>query len=606
MPKNIGIDLGTTNSCVSYVEGKEPEIIPTPEGSRVIPSIVAIKKDGTRIFGNIAKRQMITNSKNTIFAVKRLIGRKYDSAEVKEMKKRIGYELTPAENGDVKVIMRGESYSPEEISGMLLSYIHQISADYLGEEIRDVVITVPAFFNDAQRQATKVAGEIARLNVTRIINEPTAALIAYRNKIVKDGLYAVYDLGGGTFDISIVEVIGDIYKDVSTLGDTFLGGNDFDLQIINWIFNEIEKEINIDLRDDKNIIQRISQIAEKTKIELSFNQEAMISIPYLYQLKDGTNYHFQKKLTRVELEHLTFGLIERTIELINYALKDINIKPDKIERTILVGGQSRMPIISKKITELFGKEPFKDLNPEEVVAQGAAIQSEIIKGKVKDLLLLDVTPLSLGVETKGDVFTKIIERNSTIPIKKSMTFTTIADNQRTVKIHVLQGEREVASENKSLGYFNLIGIPLAPKGIPQIEVTFEIDADGIVKVSAIDKKTGLSQSMKINPASGLAPEEIEEIIKEAKEYQQHDKERVELNKLKIKLKEEYNTVKQFFTSYVDKFSNMEKDEISSLLYRVENELNKDNIDAIKKLLNQLETVRLQINNILMKEFETWG
>ncbi len=386
--------------------------------------------------------------------------------EVREISKRVGYEIVEAANGDIKVKLADTTYSTEEISGMFLGYLKGIAENYLGEPVADTVITVPAFFNDAQRQATKVAGEIAGLNVTRIINEPTAALIAYGHKLKKNGLYAVYDLGGGTFDISIVEVNGDIYKVVSSLGDTFLGGSDFDAQICDWIFHEVERETTVDLRDSKDIVQRVIQIAEKAKIELSFDQETLVSIPYLHHFSDGSNYHFQKKLTRFQLETSTMDFLDRTLDLIKKSLDDINLKPDQIERTVLVGGQSRMPLIFQKLSQFFGKPPDIQINPEEAVAQGAALQAEIIKGKVRDLLLLDVTPLSLGVETKGDSFTRIIERNSTIPTKKSMIFTTITDNQSTVKIHVLQGERSTASGNKSLGFFNLVGIPQSLKGHP--------------------------------------------------------------------------------------------------------------------------------------------
>lgn len=601
--KNIGIDLGTTNCCISYLEGPEPIIIPNPEGARVIPSIIALNRDKRRIFGNIAKRQFITNNENTIWGVKRLMGRKYHSNEVKAMLQRVNYSIIEAENGDTKILMGGNAFSPEEISAMLLGYLKQIAEDYLGEEVGDTVITTPAFFNDAQRQATKVAGEIAGLKVTRIINEPTSALLAYKKRIPKDGLYAVYDLGGGTFDISIVEVNGDIYKVLSTTGDTFLGGTDFDEKIIEWIVDEVRKDISVDIFSDKTSFQRIIQAAEKAKIELSYNQETQISIPYLHHSTDGSNYHFQKKLTRTQLEHDTLTIIERTIRLIKKSMDEINVTPNQIQRVILVGGQSRMPLVAKKVHELFEKEPFINLNPEEVVAQGAALQSEIIKGKVKDILLLDVTSLSLGVETKGNTFTKVIERNSTIPIKKSMRFTTITDNQQTVTIHVLQGEREVASENKSLGNFNLVGIPMSARGIPQIDVTFEIDANGIVRVSAKDVKTGLVQSMKIQPASGLSPEEIGQRVTDAKEYQQMDKVAVKINKTKLQLKEELDTVKFFYERHHTKFDKKEKNEMKKIITRTESALDEDQLDTLEALLSRIQTLRNRINTILVSEFE---
>jgi len=603
MAINLGIDLGTTNSCISYLEGKDAAIIPNHEGTRVIPSIVALNREGKRIYGNIAKRQFVTNSQNTIWAVKRLMGRKFDSKEVQAMQKMVGYEIVGAENGDAMIKMGDKLASPEEISGMLLSYLKNIAEQYLGEKIEDAVITVPAFFNDAQRQATKNAGEIAGLNVIRIINEPTAALIAYGPKINKDGLYAVYDLGGGTFDISIVEVMGDVYKVLSTLGDTFLGGSDFDIKIIDWIIDKLESELTTEIVHDRNTLQRILQVAEKAKIELSFNEETLISIPYLFHFPDGTNFHFQKKLTRSQFEHETIELINRTLGLIKKSMDEINVTPDRIERLILVGGQSRMPLVQKKISEFFQKEPYLNLNPEEVVAQGAALQSEIIRGKVKDLLLLDVTPLSLGVETKGDQINKLIEKNTTIPIKRSKVFTTINDNQRTVKIHVLQGEREIASENKSLGFFDLVGIPLAPKGIPQIEVTFEIDSNGIVRVSAKDKQTGLSQSMKIQPASGLSPEDIQRIIAEAEEYNEMDKNRIRLNELKAKITEEYETVEYFFKRHDDKIKLTDKSEIKRVLSKTEKVLEEDDPALLDNLLRKIQAIRIKINQILVNEFE---
>ncbi len=602
MAKNIGIDLGTTNSCISYLEGREALIVPNPEGARVIPTVIAQTAEKKRIFGNAAKRQMITNSKNTIWGIKRLIGRKFDSMEIREIARRVGYEIVEAANGDIKVKLADQTYSAEEISGMFLGYLKGIAENYLGEPVSDTVITVPAFFNDAQRQATKVAGEIAGLNVTRIINEPTAALIAYREKIKKNGLYAVYDLGGGTFDISIVEVNGDIYKVVSSLGDTFLGGSDFDAQICDWIFHEVERETTVDLRDRKEVAQRVIQVAEKAKIELSFDQETLISIPYLHHFNDGSNYHFQKKLVRSQLESSTAGFIDRTLELIQKSLDDIHVQPERIERIVLVGGQSRMPLIYQKLNDFFGRPPDIQINPEEAVAQGAALQAEIIKGKVRDLLLLDVTPLSLGVETKGDSFTRVIERNSTIPTKKSMVFTTISDNQTTVKIHVLQGERSTASGNKSLGFFNLVGIPQSLKGIPQIDVTFEIDANGIVRVSAQDKTTGLSQSMKIQPSSGLSPEEIERLIQEAKKYEEQDRMELRLAKAKLQLKEELETVKFYHQRFIEKLSPHDGAEIDSLIGRSEKALEGNDPDQLESLLKKMKSFRTMINTILTAEF----
>jgi len=604
MAINIGIDLGTTNSCISYLEGKEPLIIPNPEGARVIPSMVALDRENKRIFGNIAKRQFITNNENTIWGIKRLIGRKYESEEIQRIQQRIGYTIVEGNKGDARVKLGDRILSPEEISSMILGYLKEVAENYLGEEVGDTVITVPAFFNDVQRQGTKAAAEIAELNVIRIINEPTAALIAYRDRIQKDGLYAVYDLGGGTFDISIVEVKNDIFKVISTTGDTFLGGNDFDSEIVEWILNETKKEISVDLFEDKNSLQRIIQDAEKAKIELSFSQESVVSIPYLYHFPDGNNYHFKRTLTRAQFEHATTKLIDRTVELVKKAMEDIDQSADDIERIILVGGQSRMPLIFKKLTELFQREPFVDLNPEEVVAQGAVLQSEIIKGKVKDLLLLDVTPLSLGVEIKGDKFTKLIDKNSTIPIRKSKVFTTITDNQQTVTIHVLQGEREVASQNKSLGYFNLVGISPAPKGIPQIEVSFEIDANGIVKVSALDKQTRSSQSIKIESASGLSPEEIERMINEAKQYKEHDLVTIRINELKDQLNQEIESSKMLLYKNEKNLKSSDKTNLRTVIEKTQQAISDNEIKIMESMLNKIQGVRIKISGKLISDLET--
>ncbi len=603
MAKNIGIDLGTTNSCISFFEGSVPEIIPNPEGSRVIPSIVSLSKDKQPIFGNIAKRQFLSDPENTIWGVKRIIGRKFNSPEIEKIRSTAAYRIIEAENGDAHIDFNGEICTPEEISAMFLRYLKGIAEDYLGEDVGKVVITVPAFFNDAQRLATKNAGEIAGLEISRIINEPTSALIAYRDRINKDGYYAVYDLGGGTFDISIVEVKDEIFKVVSTLGDTFLGGNDFDAAVSDWILAEIKKEINTDLSKNMDSLQRITQAAEKAKIELSFNTKTQISIPYLFHSKKGGNYHFQITLDREKLELLTSELVAKTVKLVKDSMDEVELDPDQIEKIILVGGQSRMPMVSRFITELFSKEPKIDLNPEEVVSIGAAMQSELLHGRIRDLLLLDVTPLSLGLETKGDKFTKLIDKNSSIPIKKSMIFTTISDNQQTVKIHILQGEREIASENKVLGDFNLIGIPLSPKGLPQIEVTFEIDANGLVKVSAIDLQTGLSQSMNVQPASGLSPEKIKQLIEDAKEFEMKDRETIKLNQTTSNIKEEQETIKFFMDRYKEKLSEIEIGEIEILMTQIEEALEEKDIPAMTGILMKTIDIRKRINSMLISDFE---
>ncbi len=603
MTRHIGIDLGTTNSCISFPDGSEVTIVPTPEGTRVIPSIVALENSEQKIFGNIAKRQFITNNINTIWGIKRLIGNKFNSPEVSEIRKRVGYDVLEAENGDCQVKLGNRHHSPEEISGMFLEYLKTIAEDFLGEEVENAVITVPAFFNDAQRQATKVAGELAGLKVSRIINEPTAALIAYGDRIVKDGLYAVYDLGGGTFDISIVEVVDKVYKVISTFGDTFLGGSDFDVRVIEWVIGEIFQESGIDISGDRNSLQRIIQISEKIKIDLSFNDVAEINIPYLGTLSTGQQYHFSRTITRAMLEEMCEDLVDRTIELIGMSLEEINLKPEDIERILLVGGQSRMPLVASKLQEFFGKDPHLDLNPEEVVSQGAALQAEIIHGKSSEMLLLDVTPLSLGVETKGDRFTKLINRNTTIPVKHSKVFTTISDNQRTVTIHILQGEREIASENKSLGYFNLVGISPAPKGIPQIEVIFEIDANGIVKVSAKDKQTGISQSMRVEPASGLNKEMIQRLISDAKSKKEKDLFKLRLQEVKENIESELASIKIFYQNHVTNLKPKEQNDIRGLMDRAESSLKEDKLEVLEKILLRLNNFRDKMNDIILAKFK---
>jgi len=522
MGKVIGIDLGTTNSCVAIVSGGDPAVIPNAEGSRTTPSIVALTEKGERLVGQIAKRQAITNPENTIFSIKRLMGRKFRSAEVEAAKKRLPYRIAEAQNGDAHVEIRGKNYSPPEISAMILQKMRQTAEDYLGEKVSEAVITVPAYFDDSQRQATKDAGQIAGLNVLRIINEPTAAALAYGLEKKKDERIAVYDLGGGTFDISILEIGEGVFEVKSTNGDTFLGGDDFDLRVMDWLIAEFKKDQGIDLKNDKMALQRLKEAAEKAKIELSSSMETEINLPFITADAAGPK-HLVTKLTRAKLEQLVDDLVQRTIEPCRRALGDAGFTAKEIHEVVLVGGMTRMPKIQQIVKDFFGKEPHKGVNPDEVVAVGAAIQAAVLKGEVKDVLLLDVTPLSLGIETLGGVFTKLIERNTTIPTKKSQIFSTAADSQTAVTVRVFQGEREMAADNKLLGQFDLIGIPPAPRGVPQIEVAFDIDANGIVHVSAKDMATGKEQSIRITASSGISKEEIERFVKEAQSHSDEDK-----------------------------------------------------------------------------------
>ncbi|MBW1709354.1 MAG: molecular chaperone DnaK [Deltaproteobacteria bacterium] len=524
MSKVIGIDLGTTNSCVAVMEGNEPKVIANVEGNRTTPSMVAFNDSGERLVGQIAKRQAITNPEATVFAVKRLIGRKYNSPEIKRDKEIVPFKIIEAENGDAHIQANGKKNSPAEISSMILTKMKQTAEDYLGEKITQAVITVPAYFNDSQRQATKDAGRIAGLEVMRIINEPTAAALAYGlDKKVEEKI-AVFDLGGGTFDISILEIGDGVFEVKSTNGDTHLGGEDFDLRVIEYLADEFRKEAGIDLRNDKMALQRLKEAAEKAKMELSTSMETDINLPFITADASGPK-HMNIKLTRAKLETLVDDLIEKVVEPCRTALKDAGLTANDINEVILVGGMTRMPKVQQKVSEIFKKEPHKGVNPDEVVAVGAAIQAGVLTGDVKDVLLLDVTPLSLGIETLGAVFTKLIEKNTTIPTKRSQIFSTAADNQPAVSIHVLQGEREMAADNKTLGRFELVGIPAAPRGVPQIEVTFDIDANGIVHVSAKDLGTGKEQSIKITASSGLSEEEIEKLIKEADLHAEEDKQK---------------------------------------------------------------------------------
>jgi len=578
MGKIIGIDLGTTNSCVAFVEAGKPKVIPTAEGRNLIPSVVEPVKG---LVGDLAKRQAILNPKNTIYSIKRLMGRRFDDPEVKKTMEMVPYKIVAGKDNMACVEVEGKVYTPQEISAKILQKAKKDAETFLGEEIKEAVITVPAYFDDSQRQATKQAGEIAGLEVKRIINEPTAAALAYGLDKKQNQKIAVYDLGGGTFDISILEIGDGVFEVKATNGDTFLGGDDFDRKIIEWLLEEFKKEHGVDLSKDLQAMQRIKEAAEKAKIELSSVQETEINLPFITQ-KDNQPLHLQKTLTRAQLEQMTSDLIERTMEPVRKCLADAKLKPEDIDEVILVGGQTRMPKIQEVVKEFFGKEPNKSVNPDEVVAIGAAIQGAVLGGEVRDVLLLDVTPLTLGIETLGGVMTPLIERNTTIPTRKSQIFSTAADNQTQVEINVLQGERPMAADNKSLGRFILDGIPPAPRGVPQIEVTFDIDSNGILHVSAKDKATGKEQKITIKNATNLSEEEIEKMKKEAEEHAREDEEKKALAEARNNLDNAIFAAEKSLGELKDKLSKEDKEKIETL------------VKEAKELLGKAETKKEQL------------
>jgi molecular chaperone DnaK len=599
MSKVIGIDLGTTNSCVAIMEGKDPKVIENAEGMRTTPSMVAFTDNNERLVGQAAKRQAVTNPLNTLFAIKRLIGRRFDDPITKKDVSLVPYKIVKGDNGDAWVEVQGKKYSPSQISAFVLQKMKETAERYLGETVTQAVITVPAYFNDSQRQATKDAGKIAGLEVLRIINEPTAAALAYGMEKKGTGTIAVYDLGGGTFDISILEIGDGVFEVKSTNGDTFLGGEDFDARIVDYLAEEFKKDQGIDLRKDKLALQRLKEAAEKAKIELSSSMQTEINLPFITADQTGPK-HLNIKLTRAKLEALVDDLIQRTVEPCKQALKDAGLTAGEINEVILVGGMTRMPKVIETVRNFFGREPHKGVNPDEVVAVGAAIQGGVLKGDVKDVLLLDVTPLSLGIETLGGVFTRLIDRNTTIPTRKSQVFSTAEDNQTAVTIRVFQGEREMASDNKLLGQFDLVGIPPAPRGVPQIEVTFDIDANGIVNVSAKDKATGKEQQIRIQASGGLTDKDIERMIKEAEQHAEADKKRRELVEARNHADSLIHTSEKHVKEFGDKVSESDRQAIEDRIKDLKAALDSDDIDSIKAKTEALTQAAMKLGEAMYK------